>query len=76
LLQLAGNSSAADLTHRQTAMAAADAACDGKSHLRQRTNQALERFVGSLSPQVLTQLDAVAGSRAKADQMARQIVSP
>ena len=76
LEELAGNSSAADLRHRQTTLAAADAACDGKSHLRQRTNQALERFVGSLSPQVLTQLDAVAGSRAKADQMARQIVSP
>jgi hypothetical protein len=76
LQQLVGNSSAADLAHRQTALAAADAACDGKSHLRRRTNQALERFVGSLSPQVLTQLDAVAGSRAKADQMARQIVSP
>ncbi|HVV19903.1 MAG TPA: hypothetical protein VHF06_10740 [Pseudonocardiaceae bacterium] len=73
--QLAGNSSAAALTRRQTALAAADAACDGKSHLRQRTNEALDRFVGSLSSQLLTQLDAVAGSRAKADRMARQIVS-
>jgi hypothetical protein len=71
-----GDSSAADLTRRQTALADADAACDGKSHLRQRTNQALEKFVGSLSPQILTQLDAVAGSRAKADQLARQIVLP
>jgi hypothetical protein len=76
LQQLVGNSSAAELARRQTALATADATCDGKSQLRQRTNQALERFVGSLSPQVLTQLDAVAGSRAKADQLARQIVSP
>jgi hypothetical protein len=73
---LVGNTNAADLTRRQTAMATADAACDGKSHLRQRTNQALTRFVDSLSSQVLTQLDAVADSRAKADQMARQVVSP
>lgn len=73
--QLAGNSSAADLTHQQTTLATADAACDGTSQLRQRTNQALDKFVGTLPPQVLTQLDAVAGSRAKADQVARQVVA-
>lgn len=76
LEDLAGNSSAADLAHRQTTLAMADVTCDGKSHLRQFTNQALDKFVGSLSPQVVTQLDAVARSRAKADQTARQIVSP
>lgn len=76
LLSLVGDSSAATLARRQTAMADADAACDGKSRLRQRTNQALDRFVGTLSPQILTQLDAVATSRAKADRMARQIVAP
>jgi hypothetical protein len=65
LEELTGNSSATDLTHRQTTLATADVACDGKSHLRQRTNQALEKFVGSLSSQVLTQLDAIAGSRAR-----------
>ena len=75
MLHLVGTISAADLARRQTALAAADAACDGPSRLRQRTNQALERFVGSLSPQVLAQLDDIARSRARADRMARQIVS-
>lgn len=74
ILQLVGDTSPAELTRRQTAMAEADAACDGKSQLRQRTNQALDGFVRSLSPQVLTQLDAVASSRAKADRAAHQIV--
>jgi hypothetical protein len=76
MLQLSGTVSAADLTRRQTALATADADCDGPSHLRQRTNQALQQFVSSLSPQVLAQLDDIARSRGRADQMARQIVSP
>jgi hypothetical protein len=76
LLQLSDKISAAALMRQQTAMAASDASCDGPSHLRRRTNQALAKFVGSLSPRVLMQLNDVARSQAKANQMARQIVSP
>jgi hypothetical protein len=76
LLQIAGKTSAVELMRQQAALAAADVACDGQSHLRQRTGQALEGFVGLLSPQMLTQLDNVARTRAQADHMAHQIVSP
>jgi hypothetical protein len=74
LLQIADKTSAADLMRRQTALAAADASCDRPSHLRQRTNQALGRFVGSLSRQTLTQLNDIAHSRATADQVARRVI--
>lgn len=70
LLQIADKTGEADLMRRQTALATADAGCDGPSHLRQRTNQALGRFVGSLSRQTLTQLNDIAHSRAKASQIA------
>jgi hypothetical protein len=76
LQPVADHGGAADLARRQAAIAAADAACDGPSHLRPRTNQALDAYVGSLSAPVLTQLDDVARSRAKADQLAPRIVSP
>jgi hypothetical protein len=76
LLQLSGKTSAAALMRQQTAMAAADTSCDGPSRLRQRTNQALGKFVGSLPAHVLTQLNDVTRSQARANQMARQIVSP
>ena len=74
LLQIADKTSGADLMRRQTALAAADASCDRPSHLRQRTNQALVRFVGSLSRQTLTQLNDIAHSRATADQVARRVI--
>ena len=74
MLQTADKTGAADLMRRQTALAAADASCDGPSHLRQRTNQELGKFVGLLSRQTLTQLNNIARSRAKANHIARQIV--
>jgi hypothetical protein len=74
--QLAGKVSAAELTRRQTATADADTACDARSQLRQRTNQALGKFVDSLSPVVLAQLDDVARSRTKAYQVAQRVISP
>src|SRR5581483_609820 len=74
LLRIAGKTSQADLTRRDTALAAADASCDGPSRLRQRTNQALTKFVGSLSRQTLTQLIDIAHSRARADQVARHVI--
>jgi hypothetical protein len=74
LLQLSGKARAAALMRQQAAIAAADASCDGPSHLRQYTNQALRQFVGSLSPQVLTQLNDVVRTQASADRMALQLV--
>jgi hypothetical protein len=71
LEQIADKTSEADLMRRQTALAAADASCDGPSRLRQRTNQALGKFVGSLSRQTLTQLNDIAHSQAKANRIAR-----
>jgi hypothetical protein len=71
LLQIADKTSEADLMRRQTALAAADASCDGPSRLRQRTNQALGKFVSLLTRQTLTQLNNVAHSQAKANQIAR-----
>jgi hypothetical protein len=73
LEQIADKTSEADLTRRQTALAAADAGCDGPSRLRQLTNQALGKFVGSLSRQTLTQLNDIADSQAKANQIARHL---
>jgi hypothetical protein len=73
LLKIADKTSQADLMRRETALAAADASCDKSSHLRRRTNQALGKFVGSLSRQTLNQLNDVARSQAKADQMARHV---
>jgi hypothetical protein len=75
LLQVADKTSEADLMRRQTALATADASCDGPSHLRQRTNQALGKFVDSLSRQTLMQLNDIAHSRAKANEEAHQILS-
>jgi hypothetical protein len=74
LLQIPDKVSEADLMSRQTALATADARCDGPSHLRQRTNQALGKFVGSLSRQTLTQLGDIAHSQAKANQIARHVI--
>jgi hypothetical protein len=74
LLQITGKTSEADLMRRQAALAAADASCDRPSHLRQRTNQALGTFVGSLSRQALTQLNDIAHSRAKANQVAWHVI--
>jgi hypothetical protein len=74
LLEIADKTSEADLMRRQTALAAADASCDGPSHLRQRTNQALGKFVGSLSRQTLTQLNDIARSQAKANQIAQHVI--
>jgi hypothetical protein len=70
LLQIADKTSEGDLMRQQTALATADAKCDGPSQLRQRTNQALGNFVGSLSRPTLTQLNDIARSRAKASQIA------
>ena len=70
LLQIAHQTSEADLMRRQTALATADANCDAPSQLRLRTNQALGEFVGSLSRPTLTQLNEIALSQAKASQMA------
>jgi hypothetical protein len=72
ILKIADKTSEADLMRRQTALAAADAGCDRPSHLRQRTNQALGKFVRSLSRQTLTQLSDIARSRAKANQVTRE----
>jgi hypothetical protein len=74
LEQIANRTSEADLNRRETALAAADASCDGPSHLRQRTNQALGRFVGSFSRQTLTQLNDIAHSQAKANQIAQHVL--
>jgi hypothetical protein len=71
LLKIADKTSEAALMRRQTALAAADASCDRPSHLRQRTDQALGKFVGSLSRQTLRRLNDIARSRAKASQIAR-----
>jgi hypothetical protein len=71
--QIADKTSEADLMRRQTALAAADASCDGPSRLRRRTNQALGKFVGSLSRPTLTQLNDIAHSQAKANRIARQL---
>jgi hypothetical protein len=74
LLQIADKTSEADLMRRQTALAGADASCDTPSHLRQRTNQALGKFVGSLSRQTLTQLNDMAHSQARANQIAQHVI--
>jgi hypothetical protein len=74
LLQITDKASAADLMRRQTALAAADASCDRPSHLRRRTNQALGKFVGSLSRQTLTQLNDIAHSQAKANEIAWHVI--
>lgn len=74
LLRIADKISEADLLRQQTELAVADAGCDGPSHLRQRTNQALGRFVGSLPRQTLTQLNDIARARAKANQTARHFI--
>jgi hypothetical protein len=74
LEQIADKTSEADLMHRQTALAAADASCDGPSRLRRRTNQALGKFIGSLSRQTLTQLNDIAYSQAKANRTARHVL--
>jgi hypothetical protein len=71
LLRIADKISEADLMRRQTALAAADASCDRPSHLRQRTDQALGKFVGSLSRPAVMRLNDIARSRAKASQIAR-----
>ena len=75
LLQIASKISKVDLMHRQTALATADANCDQPSHLRQRTNQALGKFAGTLPSQTLTMLTDIAHSREKADQIARKLIS-
>jgi len=75
LLQIAGKTSEPDLMRRQAARAEADAHCDAPSHLRQHTNQALGKFVGSLSRRTLTQLDDMAHSQAKANQIAMHVLS-
>jgi hypothetical protein len=75
LLQIADKTSETDLMRRQTALAGADARCDTPSHLRQHTNQALGKFVGSLSRQTLTQLNDMAHSQARANQIAQHVIS-
>jgi hypothetical protein len=74
LLRLADKTSEADLMRRQTALASADASCDRPSHLRQRTNQALGKFVRSLSRQTLKQLNDIAHTEARANQIARHVI--
>jgi hypothetical protein len=74
--QLAGKVSAAELVRRQAATAEADTACDARSQLRRRTNLALGKFVDSLSPRILAELDDVARSQAAAYQVAQRLVSP
>jgi hypothetical protein len=74
LLRIADKTSEAELMRRETALAAADASCDRPSHLRQRTNQALGKFVSSLSRQTLRQLNDMAHSRARANQIARHVI--
>jgi hypothetical protein len=74
LLRIAGKTREADLMRRETTLATADASCDGPSHLRKRTNQALEEFVDSLSRQTLTQLIDIAHSQAQANQIARHVI--
>lgn len=66
----------AEVMRRQAATADADTACDAHAHLRERTSQALGRFVESLSPQGVAQLGDVARDRARAYQVARRVVSP
>jgi hypothetical protein len=74
--QLAANSAgAAELSLRQTAVAEADTACDARSQLRQQTNKALQKFVDMLPTEALAQLGVVAHDRARAYQVARQVVS-
>jgi hypothetical protein len=71
-LILVHHAGTAETMRRQTAMAEADTACDKRSRLRLRTNQALATFVGTLPRTVLAQLDDIAHNRARAYRTARQ----
>ncbi|ACU75367.1 hypothetical protein Caci_6518 [Catenulispora acidiphila DSM 44928] len=67
--------SATDLATHETAIADADTACDGRSHLRASTEQALTLFLGSLPTQTVDELRAVAASRVAAGRAAERAMA-